>query len=241
MKLSSIFHKSPDIWDNSIHRNVFVNMVSHYKQKTEKPIILSDENFSLNAKFFNFSEAQKGVSPRLLMQHLIKLSDLTKYLGFSGIKVLMTVREQSTWLASRYAQSAYTMQNACQLDFVNRVKKIIKVKDVKDTKFEWLNYLTVKKMYQDGLGINMIKVISMEELRDKHVNFIKNLDQFLNTKGQLIKWVSTDVITTNKSSRGINANRWILNLEGKKEHITLSGELVTMIEKSYCDQSTKLV
>jgi hypothetical protein len=234
-RLSVLLKKDPVIWEDEKYVSAFSELLLSAQENRPKPIVISDENFSIDAKFFTMAKGRDEISPRLLLEHIKFLQKIAVKAGFFGLKVIWTVREHSSWFASRYAQSASQIPNSSQEDFERRLKRIVSLDVVKGTKFEWLDYSTVDRMYRDVLGDDGFIALSMEALESNPLQFFDELDGFLNLEGRLSSWVSRELTFEKKNSRSTGYNQWTLNLDGEKRYITLTPEVDAMIIERYRD------
>jgi len=150
------------------------------KNKLEGPVVISSEFFfagELNGvPEFPLVENVRSDGSLLISKFLRTLSETLKY-DFS-IKVLLTIRNQPEWLASKYAQASPKIFGASQKDFENRMECFGKLSN----KF-WCNWGGVVKDLDEELGEKNVIVLCMEDIgenefwRDLSFLFMGSEDQ----------------------------------------------------------------
>jgi hypothetical protein len=75
------------------------------------------------------------------------------------IRVLLTIRNQLEWLASKYAQAAPKIYNASQVDFERRIDRYSKL----DNKF-WCDWGGAVQSFDEAIGRDNVTVLCMEDM-----------------------------------------------------------------------------
>lgn len=101
------------------------------------------------------------------------------------MKVLLTIRNQPEWLASKYAQAAPKIYNASQVDFEARIDRYLEFDDKL-----WCDWGGVVQKFDEAIGRNNVTVLCMEDVGED--DFWKSLS--------LIFFGTTDRIKPHKSS-----------------------------------------
>lgn len=220
-----LFSMSPAVWTG-----VAGQAMEEFLRKNgpDKPLVMSDENFSVNAKYFNFAKSVLYTDPALTAFHLRAIDKISRRCGFDGLKVVFSFRRQDTWLASRYAQSAPGIPNASQEDFERRVSKLLDEQSEFYRRSAWLNYAYVFEVLSEALGVDSVLVLSMEGLSQDPSGFINNLDDFLETEGAITRLADREGFFAKKSTNLVSENEWsLLDENGYKSvrTIFLSNEL----------------
>ena len=171
--LSFPFSLSPAFWADHgesylgmLLNQPFDNISGDNSQRTT--VILSDENIFLGRGFFR-SRAKhphplERKDPNLLGEHLSKIGDIVHAQGFSRLKVILCIRRQDTWLASRYAQSSAFIHNAGQCDFERQVGDVLRPEGRRYTVGVWLDYAHVYGTLSRAVGQENLLVVPMEWL-----------------------------------------------------------------------------
>lgn len=125
-------------WINNCHEN--------YSQF--ESVIISSEDFTKwptnnpNNNCFPFDESlsTSSFSKRTKTPPIIEFLELylKPYWKSGDVKILLTIRNQPEWLASRYAELSDRIQNSCQRNFENQVSKII---STNDPYIDWMNWI----------------------------------------------------------------------------------------------------
>ncbi|TQE97099.1 MAG: hypothetical protein FKY71_16285 [Spiribacter salinus] len=101
-------------------------------------LMISDENISLSPDSF---WKGGGANPQTVAQRLKEIAD-DAGIRREDTKILIGIRDQATWLASRYAQSSQYFNDFCQDHFTDTLNKIIN-DDRHQGAHEWLHFDTV--------------------------------------------------------------------------------------------------
>lgn len=138
----------------------------------DKDIVLSNENITIQRN--GFWEGI-GSSPEHLADHICALRE---ELNGMAIRVILGTRRQDYWLASRYAQSARTLQEAGQEDFNRRVSEIC-ARSTLLGPMEWLLFQSAHKTLADAIGRRNVLVVPMESLETAPHSAVITLGQFI--------------------------------------------------------------
>ena len=196
-----------------------------------RSIVVSDENISGRAIQFWHG---KGPGPAQLAERLAALGQDLGHL-FSTMRVVIGIRRQDQWLASRYAESSTVFENFDQQDFDQRMADISRL-DPLGPVFDWLDYRKVHEVFGHALGAENLLVISMERLRSEPESTLKDLGEFVGVPELLQtykKLVEHDVnVMRNKLSSGNDS--WQLRRDGSLLHLTpkLQGDILARLAES---------
>ncbi len=185
--------------------------------------IVSDENISMTPLSIWNGDA---VGPETVSRRIEKMSRRTT--GRRGVfSVILTIRRQDRWLASRYAESAKLLPDACQADFEQRVLEILARDD--DGASAWLNYCDTVAAISKSIAPENILVLMLEELEADPPSWSRKLEKFLGVKAPL-------EINGGRETRRVNAlykgdDRW--KLKGGDKEIFLSDDLSRKILLKY--------
>ena len=100
-----------------------------------RPVLLSDENISISATGFWLG---RGNAPTEFARRLSELA-LGLHPGLAPIKLIVGIRRQDRWLASRYAQSSTQSAAYTQQDFDRRMREVAAAPAI-PSPFAWLDY-----------------------------------------------------------------------------------------------------
>lgn len=137
--------------------------VSDYKEdnNVNKPIVISSE-FFFAGEFSGVSEfpliEKVGDTERLIIADFLGLISHCLNGDFS-VKMLLTIRNQPEWIASKYAQASAKIYGASQGDFENRLVRFSALKNSL-----WCDWGGVVKRFDKELGREKVNVLCIEEM-----------------------------------------------------------------------------
>ena len=149
--------------------------LGRYIEKFQKgaTVVLSDENISVRAIDF---WQRKGPRPAELARRFANLRDAVRHV-FPDLRVVIGIRRQDRWLASRYAESSKAFDNFCQADFDRRVTEISHLGSLEPV-FDWLDYHQVHSHFSKALGARNVFMFSMERLGLEPVAALRDMGVF---------------------------------------------------------------
>jgi hypothetical protein len=183
--------------------------------------IVTDEAISIN--FRNFWTGNAPPPDRVAA----RLGIIRDRLGplFPEVRVLMGIRRQDSWLASRYAQSSKTQEGFTQEDFDRRATEIVQ-DGVHNTSLEGLDYNAVRSTFSAEFGPDRLYMFSMERLRDDPEQVLTEIGEFVGGLDLVVQRdraiASGRPLVSNILSTG--EDTWALGPE-KKETLKLSPEI----------------
>jgi hypothetical protein len=136
--------------------------------------IVSDENISVRSGGFWRGE---GPSPERVAA---RISGLAGALGgrFGPVRVMLGLRRQDRWLASRYAASARHAMEFCQEDFERRLREILAERRLPGP-LGWLDHARVCRAFVAQLGGHGLIVVREEKLDGRPVRTLERLGKEL--------------------------------------------------------------
>lgn len=191
-------------------------------------ILLSDENISMQGQELWRGE---GPRPRSFCQRATQLQGMV-----GTLRVILGIRRQDQWLASRYAESGKVHEEFCQEDFDRRAREICE-SEAKGA-LKWLDYYNVYKRLSECLGPENLLILPMEVVGDEPEKAIRMLEEFLGVSG----WVEAfernkdDAKPRNVLNRG--ADTW--KLKGHEGMLQLDGPTKTALLERYSKGNKKL-
>jgi hypothetical protein len=133
-------------------------------------IILSDETLSVTSGGF---WRGKGPEPERVAERLHTLvAPLPPQFG--PVKVLIGLRSQDTWLASRYADSARRLKDFSQKDFDARMMRIAGASHLSGP-LAWLDHARVCKAFTTAFGADFVVLFRHERLEQRPGRVLKEL------------------------------------------------------------------
>ena len=112
--------------------------------------------------------------------------------GVGALKVLLSLRNQFDWLASRYAQDGNRNPRASQMDFARQVRRIIASEDA------YLDYAALIDALAEAVGRKNLAVVLFEEFSTSH--YWDELERFL---GADLRSTSFELPRHNRRSSGL--------------------------------------
>jgi hypothetical protein len=197
-------------------------------------IIVSDENISLAASEFWVAD---GPGPRQVAERLQRaLRGMG--LGEGAVKVVLGIRRQDQWFASRYAQSAASFPEFGQEDFDRRIESVCGMR--LRGPLEWIDYAAVHGVLTRAFGAGNVFFMPMEALRHSPQATLGELGRFFG--GIDLLEIYQRRVVEGKSRRGpslsVGPNVW--RLRKRTELITLSEERGRMLLERFRDSNRAL-
>ncbi len=127
-----------------------------------KRLLISDENISVLADTF---WTGRDAPPDLLAERLAGLAHRTP---FGMPRVIIGIRRQDQWLASRYAESSKHFPEFSQDDFTQRMARLTAT-EVLPGPLGWLDYDHVEKTFAAALGRENVLLLPLEQLSNPQV------------------------------------------------------------------------
>lgn len=168
------FAAAQDIRADARQQKFEANLTS-YIERFQKgtTVVLSDENISVRAVHF---WQRNGPRPAQLAQRFANLRDAVRHV-FPDLRVVIGVRRQDRWLASRYAESSKAFDDFCQADFDRRVAEISQLNSLEPV-FDWLDYNQVHSHFSNTLGARNVFMYSMERLGLEPADALRDMGEF---------------------------------------------------------------
>ena len=136
-------------------------------------LLLSDENVGVDAHSL---WRDRGPSPETIAKRLAVLSETIAPIG--RLRVLIGVRRQDTWLASRYAESSRYYPKFNQIDFDRRMARAHAARELSGP-WRWTDYALVEQAFAARLGAENIRLFSLEQMAARPVLSLRALGTFL--------------------------------------------------------------
>jgi hypothetical protein len=179
-----LFHRSNEVEVTTRMEGFLRNQNKHIGVLNERNLsptllnIVSNENITIGP--LSMWRNQAIVSPQIvserldaLVTHLFSKTD--------AVKVILTIRRQDRWLASRYAESARIMDQPSQLDFEDKIVDVIENNYA--GKGIWLNYHHIVGELTKFFSRDHVLVLMQEDLAVDPTRWTRALEQFLGVSG----------------------------------------------------------
>jgi hypothetical protein len=139
-------------------------------------VLVSDENIAMRV---GEPWKNKGPTPASFGPRLGQLQTLV-----GTVRVILGVRRQDHWLASRYAESARLSDEYSQEDFERWAAMLCAGTPVKGA-LNWLDFARAERSLRRCLGRENLLVLPMEALEDDTERVIGMIEQFVGVSGWL--------------------------------------------------------
>ncbi|PZQ50356.1 MAG: hypothetical protein DI556_07295 [Rhodovulum sulfidophilum] len=139
-------------------------------------LLVSDENIAVDAQSL---WRDRGPSPESLAARLAALAETVAPLG--QLRVLVGVRRQDQWLASRYAESARDNPDFGQVDFDRRMARLHATAALSGP-WRWADYAHVEQTFAAALGTENVMLLSLEHLAARPIAAQNAIGRFLGTR-----------------------------------------------------------
>ncbi|TPE53922.1 hypothetical protein [Amaricoccus solimangrovi] len=136
-------------------------------------LLVSDENIGVDAYSL---WRDRGPSPEQVAARLVPLAEAVAALG--RLRVLIGVRRQDQWLASRYAESSRHFDAFGQVDFDRRMARLHGAAHLSGP-WRWADYAAVEAAFASALGPENVMLLSLEHFTGRPVRATHALERFL--------------------------------------------------------------
>lgn len=127
------------------------------KMLCEGDVLVSHENYTVPVNLMWDAQFNNRVG----VDDFVKKISYFKSFAESDFKIIVTLRRQDFWLASRYSESAKNMQSPSTLDFERHIKEILYDDALR---YSWLCYDKLVESLYDAIGEESVLVLFQEEL-----------------------------------------------------------------------------
>jgi len=131
--------------------------------------LVSDENIAMSAGGF-----WQGMGP----EPLRVAARIAGIMPRGQARVVIGIRRQDQWLASRYAESSRRLAGLDQADFDRRMREIAATPSLKGP-LAWLDYGGVHDRFSAALGQENVKLVSLERIVAAPADTIRELGDFI--------------------------------------------------------------
>lgn len=141
---------------------------------TNPTIIISDENISLDGKSIWLDE---GPTPIEVAMRLGRWAQNSATSGHYPVRLILGIRRQDQWLASRYAQSAGGLDGFCQSDFERRLQRVCE-QELQGA-MQWLDYARARRALATVFGDENVLLIPIESVSMAPLQTLDSLGRFI--------------------------------------------------------------
>lgn len=206
-RLRSNFKVPPTVWYGQ-KATWLRQTLSNQKERRNLPLLVSHELF--------FGKATPGIfveeAPPLDLNHI------TGHLGTLrrqvlpdqwGLRVLVTVRRQDTWLSSAYAQASTRIPGAGQDNFETQVRKCLEESLYEKAAF--LDYSLFYDALQEAVGAGNVLFLFQEELEEHPKAFVRRLQSFAGVESEEVSIPAVEDNKKRKTDREWNVRELTLS------------------------------
>jgi hypothetical protein len=141
---------------------------------TPGDLLISDEDVSVAAGGF---WRGAGAVPDLAAGRLASLGRRVDQ-GFGPVRVIVGIRRQDQWLASRYAESSRMFPGFGQVDFDRRMRRIADGQPLSGP-LQWLDYQRVHESFVRALGEENVLLVPLERLGGSPAETLAEVGRFM--------------------------------------------------------------
>jgi hypothetical protein len=187
-------------------------------------VLVSNENISIAA---DEVWTGRGPTPTRLAERVARLAD-----RLDGVRVVVGIRRQDQWLASRYAESAKAFPEFCQRDFEERVARLCS--RPLEGALQWLDYDAAFAALVDHLGDGNVLLLPSEALADEPEHALGRLEEFLGHTGLVSVYrAQADSTDLRRNALSVGQNRW--QMRGREAMLALPDQLEAVVLRRFAD------
>jgi hypothetical protein len=202
--------------------------------KGDVAFVLSHENISMQPHSIWTNERAPNADD---IAHNLSILANSVFNQDDQISILLTIRRQDTWMASRYAQSGLFFPNPSQKDFVERTNALLDA-DIMEN-LPWLAYASVYQSLSKYFPQENIDCFMQEELLQHPEKAISTLDQRLDVNSMLKALYKYQKTSRKKANcRSIAPNVW--QVRDTDKTIELTNELSRRILSKFQEENRQL-
>lgn len=180
--VDAYFKRSPAIWA-ALGGRLFTEVFGCVgAAPPTRPLLVSDEGVTGGASIppiQRFYWDRKGQEPFALHAHLQEFQKCVLRYGYSGLKILLTIRRQDTKLASAYAQVSDRIPGAGQASFEHFVDWYLNEKGSFYAGGALLDYNLLYEQIVAAVGEDNFLVLPFEMLKEERERFVSKVHTFL--------------------------------------------------------------
>jgi hypothetical protein len=191
-------------------------------------LLVSAENISVHPIAF-----WRGADPE--PEHVARrLADLARSAGrpLSPVRVIVGIRQQDQWLASRYAESGKDLPELSQADFDRRLSEIVRARDLAGG-LAWLDHARVHAAFAAALGANNVHVYRLEEIGSDPAGTVERMGRFIGGEalGAALRRIAAEERPARRNVLSIGGNAW--RLRSGRSRLHLRPELALAVQERF--------
>lgn len=185
VNFASLFKRSPYLWNDIGGKVLKETFKGRSGMTEEKDVLVSSEVFTEGISLPGRPFEGVKTDPHLVGGHMRGVRNAATELGFGRTRVIVGVRRQDTWLASRYALNSSRVRRASQEDFEKWVRYILNPLSgyYKGGGFK-LNYYELRRNLVSCLGRDNVLFMPLELLKEDLESYLERLFGFLGVRGE---------------------------------------------------------
>lgn len=197
-------------------------------------LVISNENIAFGA------DEQWSDTPPSPADVACRLGRWVDHLGVGRehVRILLGIRRQDQWLASRYAESAKHHAHFSQAGFDRRMSELFDSRSGRGV--DWLDYDAVQSQLRAEFGEDGVHLLVAERLRSAPEAALGDLERFLD-RDDLLEVYEAEL------ARGASAERNVLSarpntwtLRGREAELHLREDVQRLILDWYADSNRRL-
>jgi hypothetical protein len=182
--LARAFRRSPEIWPRMGPRLLkdILGRSAEDGLEIRSDVLVSDQ--SAGPRMFEYGDyigphwERERMDPIMLSAHLQAMREVVLAEGFSALKVILVMRRQDQWLASKYAQRSDRICGASQRDFESRINYYTQKDQGYYSDGVILDYFLLWKSLLNALGKNYVLMLPYEFLLKDPKGFLRRIVEF---------------------------------------------------------------
>lgn len=183
----AVFGYSPAIWER-LGRRFLEEVLGPEVTRSPLPLLVSDENVATAlrypSRYVNVDALPRPYDVFGIADHLREMKGALTSLGFSSVRLILTIRRQDTWLASAYAQDSHCWPEAGQRHFEKWVDEFLDPRDGYWGNGTTLDYDLVERVLSRVVATDDILILPYELLRDEPLLFMERWLDFMRLSRQ---------------------------------------------------------
>lgn len=191
-------------------------------------LLVSDENIAIDTHSL---WRDRGPTPESLAARLATLAATVAPLG--QLRVLIGIRGQDQWLASRYAESARDYPAFGQVDFDRRMARLRGTETLAGP-WRWADYAAVERAFSAALGSENVMLLPLERFVAKPIQTRNALGAFLGTR---LRYKPTKA-RSRRNALALAADTW--RMRGGGAPLVLTADARDMIVERFAASNAEL-
>ena len=197
-------------------------------QAEQRVMLVSAENISVHPIDF---WRQTNPSPEAVARRLAALAD-GPGAGLAPVRVLIGLRRQDQWLASRYAESGKDMPQLSQRDFDRRLAEIAAARELPGA-LAWLDHHHIYSAFSAALGAQNVHLYRLERIAAKPALTLEHIGRFVGGEalGRSLRRLGGKKRGQPRNVLSLGENTW--RLRGDKSELRLDPELAAAVQARF--------